>query len=160
MWLDDADLCSMVMVMVIYPTLNLRWRSTSDQYGTLSPWWSIGGSFWLEIHSNLDNRHHYPRRHCPHCPHCPHDGQVGVGVYYPSGQTTICVDARPLTQPLRPIDVSTGTCHGNIGSYMILTASSYSLLLFGPPPTVSQNDACTLNIIQRFADICTVGLQT
>jgi len=32
---------------------------------------------------------------------------VGVGVYYPSGQTTICVDARPLTQPLRPIDVST-----------------------------------------------------
>jgi len=32
---------------------------------------------------------------------------VGVGVYYPSGETTICVDARPLTEPLRPIDVST-----------------------------------------------------
>jgi len=32
---------------------------------------------------------------------------VGVGVYYPSGQTTICVDARPLTEPLRPIDVTT-----------------------------------------------------
>jgi len=33
---------------------------------------------------------------------------VGVGVYYPSGLTTICVDARPLTEPLRPIDVATG----------------------------------------------------
>ena len=47
---------------------------------------------------------------------------------------------------------------------MILTASSYSLLLLGPPhsPYVSSfcvNDACALNIIQRFADICTVGLQ-
>ena len=37
-----------------------------------------------------------------------HHGQVGVGVYYPSGLTTICVDARPLTEPLRPIDVATG----------------------------------------------------
>jgi len=41
---------------------------------------------------------------------------VGVGVYYPSGQTTICVDARPLTQPLRPIDVSTGREHRNHSS--------------------------------------------
>jgi len=32
---------------------------------------------------------------------------VGVGVYTPSGETTICVDARPITDPLRPIDVST-----------------------------------------------------
>ena len=32
---------------------------------------------------------------------------MGVGVYLPSGETTICLDARPLTEPLRPIDVST-----------------------------------------------------
>lgn len=32
---------------------------------------------------------------------------VGVGLYLPSGQTTICLDARPLAEPLRPIDVST-----------------------------------------------------
>jgi len=34
---------------------------------------------------------------------------VGVGVYTPSGETTICVDARPLlaTDQLRPIDVAT-----------------------------------------------------
>jgi len=32
---------------------------------------------------------------------------VGVGVYAPSGETTICVDARPLEPELRPIDVAT-----------------------------------------------------
>ena len=50
------------------------------------------------------DRRHDHRQHHLHCDH----HQVGVGVYYPSGQTTICVDARPLTEPLRPIDVSTG----------------------------------------------------
>ena len=32
---------------------------------------------------------------------------VGVGVYSPSGHTQVCVDARPLQDNLRPIDVST-----------------------------------------------------
>ena len=32
---------------------------------------------------------------------------VGVGVYSPSGVTTICVDARPIEDNPRPIDVST-----------------------------------------------------
>ena len=32
---------------------------------------------------------------------------VGVGVYSPSGQTQVSVDARPLEDNLRPIDVST-----------------------------------------------------
>ena len=32
---------------------------------------------------------------------------VGVGVYSPSGHTQVCVDARPLEDNLRPIDVAT-----------------------------------------------------
>lgn len=32
---------------------------------------------------------------------------VGVGVYTPSGNTQVCVDARPLEDNLRPIDVAT-----------------------------------------------------
>ena len=32
---------------------------------------------------------------------------TGVGVYSPSGHTQVCVDARPIEDSLRPIDVAT-----------------------------------------------------
>ena len=42
---------------------------------------------------------------------------VGVGVYSPSGVTTICVDGRPIEDNLRPVDVSTelDSCHEENG---------------------------------------------
>ena len=47
---------------------------------------------------------------------------VGVGIYSPSGVTTICVDARPIEDPLRPIDVSTelDSCYEEDGTITTL----------------------------------------
>ena len=47
---------------------------------------------------------------------------VGVGIYAPNGMTTICVDARPIEDNLRPIDVSTelDSCHEENGAIMTL----------------------------------------
>jgi len=47
---------------------------------------------------------------------------VGVGVFTPSGQTTICVDARPLEDDLRPIDTQTelDSCDEESGAAMTL----------------------------------------
>ena len=47
---------------------------------------------------------------------------VGVGVYTPSGQTQVCVDARPIEDNLRPIDVSTqlDSCDEDDGRAMTL----------------------------------------
>lgn len=51
---------------------------------------------------------------------------VGVGVYSPSGHTQVCVDARPLEDNLRPIDVSTELDSFNEEDGNIMT-------LFGKP---------------------------
>ena len=47
---------------------------------------------------------------------------TGVGVYTPSGQTQVCVDARPIVPDLRPIDVSTvlDSCYEEEGRAMTL----------------------------------------
>ena len=81
-------------------TKRIRWPNTNGEPGTPSPSWWIGGLSWLKSSSSSSWS-------SPTSSSFDHH-QVGVGVYYPSGQTTICVDARPLTEPLRPIDVSTG----------------------------------------------------